>query len=99
MSESLQTQADSRSYQVQMLAGIETLKASGAEDRSVEHWSHLFVRELNVSLDRGRLDALVNSLLDTLATASPIVVLVALQLLNGVVVQSLMQLGLKLAGV
>ena len=30
---------------------------------------------------------------------SPIVVLVALQLLNGVVVQSLMQLGLKLAGV
>ena len=30
---------------------------------------------------------------------SPIVVLVALQLLNGVVVQSLMQLGLKLSGV
>jgi uncharacterized protein YggT (Ycf19 family) len=30
---------------------------------------------------------------------SPIVVLVALQLLNGVVVQSLMQLGLKLVGV
>ena len=30
---------------------------------------------------------------------SPIVVLVALQLLNGVVVQSLMQLGLKLTGV
>ncbi|HEX2644218.1 MAG TPA: peptidase domain-containing ABC transporter [Thermoanaerobaculia bacterium] len=85
MSESLQTQADSRSYQVQMLAGIETLKASGAEDRSVEHWSHLFVRELNVSLDRGRLDALVNSLLDTLATASPIVVLIygALLVLDG----------------
>ena len=30
---------------------------------------------------------------------SPIVALVALQLLNGVVVQSLLQLGLKLAGV
>ena len=30
---------------------------------------------------------------------SPIVVLVALQLVNGVVVQSLMQLGLKLSGV
>ncbi|HSN96984.1 MAG TPA: peptidase domain-containing ABC transporter, partial [Candidatus Nanopelagicales bacterium] len=75
MSESLQVQADSRSYQVQMLAGVETLKASGAEDRSVEHWSHLFVRELNVSLDRGRLDAVVNSLLETLGTASPIIVL------------------------
>jgi len=75
MSESLQVQADSRSYQVQMLAGIETLKAAGSEDRAVERWSHLFVRELNVSLDRGRLDAMVSSVLDALGTASPLLVL------------------------
>jgi ATP-binding cassette subfamily B protein len=75
MSESLQVQADSRGYQMQILAGIETLKASGAEHRAVDHWSHLFVRELNVSLDRGRLDAVVNSILDALATASPIILL------------------------
>ncbi len=76
MTESLQAQADARSYEVQLLAGIETVKSSGFEHRAVEHWSHLFVREVNVSLDRGRLEAVVNSLLDSLATASPLVVLI-----------------------
>ena len=52
MSQDLQTQAKAQSYLVQMLAGIETLKASGLEDRAVEQWSHLFVDELNVALKR-----------------------------------------------
>ncbi len=75
MSEGLEAQAASQSYQVQMLAGIEALKACGAEHRAVDTWSHLFVRELNVSLSRGRLDVLVNSLLDGVALASPLAVL------------------------
>lgn len=75
MSQSLHQQARSQSYQVQMLAGIETLKATGAEHRAVEHWSNLFVDVLNVSLDRGRLDAWVQSLLGALAVASPLAVL------------------------
>ncbi|HVT58093.1 MAG TPA: peptidase domain-containing ABC transporter [Thermoanaerobaculia bacterium] len=85
MSESLQVQADSRGYQVQVLAGIETIKASGAEDRAVERCSHLFVRELNVSLDRGRLDAVISSVLDGLGTVSPLLVLLygALQVMHG----------------
>ncbi|MCP4656632.1 MAG: peptidase domain-containing ABC transporter, partial [bacterium] len=85
MSESLQTQANSRNYQVQMLAGIETLKSMGAERRAVEHWSNLFVDELNVSLARGRLSALVDSLLGGLATASPFIIMVygGFQVLNG----------------
>jgi ATP-binding cassette subfamily B protein len=76
MSESLQTQADSRGYQVQVLQGIETLKAGGAEDRAVDRCAHLFVKELNVSLDRGRLDAIVSSVLDGMSTLSPLLVLV-----------------------
>jgi ATP-binding cassette, subfamily B, bacterial len=76
MSESLQTQADSRGYQVQVLQGIETLKASGAEDRAVDRCAHLFVKELNVSLDRGRLDASISSLLDAMGTLSPLLVLI-----------------------
>jgi len=36
MSQDLQTQAKAQSYLVQMLAGIETLKAGGLEDRAVE---------------------------------------------------------------
>ncbi len=76
MSESLQTQADSRGYQVQVLHGIETLKAGGAEDRAVDRCAHLFVKELNVSLDRGRLDAIVSTTLDALGTASPLLILI-----------------------
>jgi ABC-type bacteriocin/lantibiotic exporter with double-glycine peptidase domain len=85
MSRSLQTEARSQSYQVNLLAGIETLKAAGAEHRSVEQWSHLYVDVLNISLSRGRLQAWVDSTLAALGTASPLVVLVwgGVQVLQG----------------
>jgi len=73
--ETLEAQAATQSYQVQLVAGIEALKACGAERRAVESWSRLFARELNSSLARGRLDALVNSALSALALASPILIL------------------------
>jgi len=76
MTQSLETQSAAQSYQVQMLAGIETLKASGSEDRAVEHWSNLFVDTLNVSLARGRLQAVIDALLAGLAMASPLAILI-----------------------
>lgn len=75
MTRSLETQSAAQSYEVQMLAGIETLKASGAEGRAVEQWSNLFVDLLNVSIVRGRLQALVDSMLAGLAMASPLAIL------------------------
>ena len=33
MTQSLETQSAAQTYQVQLLAGLETLKASGSEDR------------------------------------------------------------------
>ena len=76
MTQSLETQSSAQSYEVQMLAGIETLKASGSEHRAVEHWSNLFVDTLNVSLARGRLQAIVDALLAGLAMASPLAILI-----------------------
>lgn len=73
--ESLQALAESSNYQVQMIEGIETLKTSGAERRAVEIWTNLFVDVLNVSIRRGRLSAVVDSLLATLELVSPLVVL------------------------
>jgi ABC-type bacteriocin/lantibiotic exporter with double-glycine peptidase domain len=75
MSQDLQAQAKAQSYLVHMLAGIETLKAGGLEDRAVEQWSHLFVDELNVALKRGRLSAFVEALMSTLRMGSPVLVL------------------------
>lgn len=85
MSRALQTEASSRSYQVEMLSGIETLKSLGAERRAVEHWSNLFADELNVAIDRGRLNALFDSLMAALTTASPFVILLygAVEVIRG----------------
>ena len=74
---SLERQARSRGYQVQMLAGMETLKAAGAEKRAVERWSNLFVDELNATAAHGRLSAWTDSVLDALTTGSPLLVLLA----------------------
>jgi ATP-binding cassette subfamily B protein len=76
MAEGLAAQAASSNYQVQMLQGMETLKASGVEGRAVEKWSGLFVDVLNVSLRRGRLSAVVSTLLEAVSYCSPLVVLV-----------------------
>jgi ATP-binding cassette, subfamily B, bacterial len=75
LAESIQAQAKSQSYLVQMFAAIQTLKAAGAEHRATAHWSRLFVRELNASVARGRLAALVDSAIGALRIGSPLVVL------------------------
>jgi ABC-type bacteriocin/lantibiotic exporter with double-glycine peptidase domain len=59
MSGSLQAQADTQSYAYEMLAGIETLKASGAEHRAADRWAGLFTSQVNLDLTRGRLGAAV----------------------------------------
>jgi ABC-type bacteriocin/lantibiotic exporter with double-glycine peptidase domain len=76
MSRSLQVQARCGAYEVEMFAGLETLKAMGAEQRAVEHFSDLFVDVLNVSLSRGALSVIVDATTTTLRVGSPIAVLV-----------------------
>lgn len=94
MSESLQAQADLQSYQVQLLAGIETLKATGSEHRSVETWSNFYVDVLNVSLKRGHLDAWVEAIQGALRIGAPVVIL----LYGGwLVLQGQLSLGVMLA--
>ncbi|MBL8941777.1 MAG: peptidase domain-containing ABC transporter [Myxococcales bacterium] len=74
-SQQLEAQAQTHGYLVQLIAGIETLKAAGAERNAVVRWSNLFARALNVGLERGRLEALVNALLAAVKAAAPLVVL------------------------
>lgn len=75
MSQDLDTQAKANSYLVQMLVGIETLKACGAEDRALERWSHLYVDQLNVSLKRSRLSAVLDAANGFLQAAAPLALL------------------------
>jgi ATP-binding cassette, subfamily B, bacterial len=85
MSESLQVEAKSQSYTFELLAGIETLKAAGAERRAAEHWERLFTDQVNVALRRGRLEASVQAITGTLQVGSPLAILVygGFQVLNG----------------
>jgi ATP-binding cassette, subfamily B, bacterial len=94
MTRSLEAQARAQSHLVQMLQGMETLKAAAAEERSVERWSNLYVDELNASLDRGRMSARVEAIGGFLTMGSPLLVLVvgALQVMTGA-----LQLGEMLA--
>jgi len=71
----LVAQAQSQSYLVEALTRIETLKASGAEDRALDHWSNLFFNQLNISLQRNRLSARIDTGLTTLRIFSPILLL------------------------
>ncbi len=85
MGESLQTQADAQSYAYELLAGMETLKAAGAEHRAADHWAGLFSSQVKADLRRGRLDATVQAMTATLKIASPLVLLLlgAFQVVDG----------------
>jgi ATP-binding cassette, subfamily B, bacterial len=85
LTRSLEAQARSQSYLVELIHGMETLKAAAAESRAVERWSNLYVDELNVSLDRGRLSAKVDAVGSLLSGGSPLAILLvgALQVLSG----------------
>jgi ATP-binding cassette, subfamily B, bacterial len=85
MARSLEAQARSQSFLVELIHGMETLKATAAESRSVERWSNLYVDELNVALARGRLTARVDAFGSLLTTGSPLAVLMigALQVMSG----------------
>jgi ATP-binding cassette, subfamily B, bacterial len=85
MSQSLETQARARGYEVEMLTGIETLKAMGVEHRAVQRWSNLFVDTLNVSLASGRLNIRFEAVMSGLGMASPLIFLIvgSIWVLNG----------------
>ena len=85
VSRSLEVESRSQTYQMEMLNGMETLKSLGAEHRAAEHWSNLYVDALNVSLERGRLNAWFDALIGALRMVSPLAILGlgAIEVLSG----------------
>ena len=75
MAESLEKEAKSQSFLVQMLGGIETLKTSGTEQQAVEHWSNLYADGLNVTLRQASMDAKVDAIRTSIASIAPLLLL------------------------
>jgi ATP-binding cassette subfamily B protein len=73
--QALQVQGELSSCQVDLLGGIETVKAMGLEDAALERWSGIFVESLNVSLRRGRLNNLQEASVGAMQLAWPFVTL------------------------
>lgn len=75
LSQSLENQSRSQTAQVEMLSGMETLKAMGLERRVAENWSHVFVDGLNINISRARLDAGFAVVMSMLGTVSTLVIM------------------------
>jgi ATP-binding cassette subfamily B protein len=75
LTENLEAQAHEQSHLVQLVHGIETVKAAGAEAQVLERWENLFVRELNLGVERGCLAARWDAVIDAIRVAAPLVVL------------------------
>ncbi len=75
MQRDLQARSEQESYLLEALRGVATLKSGGGEERALDLWTNLFSRHLNVSLERQRLSALVETAMATLRTASPLLLL------------------------
>jgi ATP-binding cassette, subfamily B, bacterial len=90
----LSAKAEEQSYLVEAMKSMVMLKASGSEARAFDHWSNLFFKQLNVSLKRSHLSALIETSLGMLRIASPLLLLWigAMQVFDG-----RMSLGMMLA--
>ncbi|MFL5592579.1 MAG: peptidase domain-containing ABC transporter [Ktedonobacteraceae bacterium] len=84
-SRELAAQGKSQGYLAEALAGIATLKGSGAEQRAFERWSNLFFDQLNISLRHSYLSSTMTTILTALRSLAPLALLWvgATQVLNG----------------
>ena len=84
----------SQGYVTEILTGITTLKAAGAEKRAFIHWSRLFSDQLTISIRQNYVLAIIDTLLTGLSMLSPLLLLWlgASQVLHGT-----MQVGTMLA--
>jgi ATP-binding cassette subfamily B protein len=74
-SEQISADAEVHGYQTEVIGGVEAIKACGAADTVVEHWSNLFVKSMNTSIDRDRLDAVVGAANSALGMGAPLAIL------------------------
>jgi ABC-type bacteriocin/lantibiotic exporter with double-glycine peptidase domain len=81
----LLTQGKFQGYAAEALVGITTLKAAGAEQRALERWTNLFFEQMNVSVRRTYLSALVDLAVTNLRALAPLLLLVigTMQVLDG----------------
>ena len=75
----------SQGYITEVLAGIRTLKSSGAEYRALERWSNMFFEQMNISVRQAYITTLIDTVMSALSIAAPLTLLWlgTLEVING----------------
>lgn len=71
----LVAEGKAQGYLGEVLNGIISLKAAGAEERAKESWSNLFFQQMNVSTRRFYVSSLVATMTSTLGALAPFILL------------------------
>jgi ATP-binding cassette, subfamily B, bacterial len=71
----LEAQGKTQGYMNEILSGIATLKAAGAEQRAFARWENLFYDEMNISLRLSYLSSVVGSIVGIVNLLSPLLLL------------------------
>lgn len=71
----LAAQAEAESFLVESISGVEPLKAAGAEDRTLSHWSGVLTEQLQATMRRGRLTVMIAALTSTIQRFAPLILL------------------------
>jgi ATP-binding cassette, subfamily B, bacterial len=90
----LEASAKTQGYVAEVLAGITTVKSAGVEQRTLGRWSNLFFDQLNATVRQNYLASVINTLMNTLQTLSPFLLLL---IGTAQVLQGKMQVGTMLA--
>lgn len=71
----LEAQGKTQGYMNEILAGIATIKAAGAEHRAFNRWENLFFNEMNVSLRLNYLSSVISNLFGIMNVLAPLLLL------------------------
>ena len=71
----LEAQGKTQGYMNEVLSGIASIKAAGAEHRAFHRWENHFFNEMNISLRLNYLSSVVGSLFSVITVLSPLVLL------------------------
>ncbi len=75
MQRNIVAESEMRSYLIESLSGIATIKTSGIEDRVMSRWRTLFERQMTAYLRNSQARVGVSSILDLMHTAAPTLLL------------------------
>ena len=71
----LESAGKTQGYVAEVLAGMDTLKAAGAEHRAMGRWTNLFFDQLNTTVNQNYLSSTIGTFMSTLRTLSPLLLL------------------------